>query len=138
MEQTVIPCPFCGGHNIGYSVKTMGIRAKKYHVAMYCKDCNCYGKRTIVSIDTDSEYTFREDIEKNATFKQLAIDAWNTRLPMENIIYKISAQINATAEIRKEALQKNQVDIYEGCGERLAEANLCRAIVEEENRQWQI
>lgn len=73
-----MPCPFCGSHRIGYSIKTMGRRANKYHVAMYCKDCNCYGKRTIV----DGKNEFRSGIEKIPEYKQLAIDAWNTRKPI--------------------------------------------------------
>lgn len=85
MEQTVMPCPFCNSHRIGYSIKTMGRRTNKYHVAMYCKDCNCYGKRTIV----DGKNKFRSGIEKIPEYKQLAIDAWNTRKPMERILERL-------------------------------------------------
>ena len=82
-----MPCPFCGSHNIEYSVKTMGRREKRFHVAMYCKDCNCYGKRTIVNV-TDEEY-FRSGVVRNPKYKQLAIDAWNTRKPMERILNRL-------------------------------------------------
>lgn len=129
MEQTVIPCPFCGSDNIGYSIKTMGRRANKYHVAMYCKDCNCYGKRTIV----DGKNEFRSGIEKIPEYKQLAIDAWNTRKSIERLVNKLTNEINTIADARTEALQRNQVSLYDACGERLVEAILCRAIVEEEN-----
>lgn len=128
MEQTVMPCPFCGSHRIGYSIKTMGRRANKYHVAMYCKDCNCYGKRTIV----DGKNEFRSGIEKIPEYKQLAIDAWNTRKPIENILKNITNEINTIANVRDEARQRNHLSIYNACGERLVEVNLCKAIVEEE------
>ena len=85
MEQTVIPCPFCGSHNIGYSVKTTGRWERKYHVAMYCKDCNCYGKRILITPTETSRY----DVERNIEYKQLAIDAWNTRKPMERILKRL-------------------------------------------------
>ena len=72
-------CPFCGGNNIDYSVKTGGIynKIRKYHIAMYCKECNCYGKRTLVKL-TEEECS-RYDVENNEKYKDLAIKAWNTR-----------------------------------------------------------
>lgn len=85
MEQTVVPCPFCGSHNIGYSVKTTGRWERKYHVAMYCKDCNCYGKRILITPTETSRY----DVERNIEYKQLAVDAWNTRKPIEWILVKL-------------------------------------------------
>ena len=85
-EIKLLPCPFCGSHNIDYSVKTMGLRAKKYHVAMYCKDCNCYGKRAIVDVECDGYYAFRFEVERNPKYKEIAINNWNTRKPMERII----------------------------------------------------
>ena len=80
----LLNCPFCGGENIGYSVKTTGRWERKYHVAMYCKDCNCYGKRVLV---TPTENT-RCAVERNEEYKKLAIKAWNTRKPMDNILEK--------------------------------------------------
>ena len=44
-------------------------------MAMYCKECNCYGARVLV---TPTE-TNRYDIEKNTEYKKLAIEAWNRR-----------------------------------------------------------
>ena len=85
----LLPCPFCSSNNIGYSIKTKGIRAKKYHVAMYCKDCNCYGKRTIIDVDTDGDYAFRTDVERNPEYKQIAIKSWNTREPMGDVASKV-------------------------------------------------
>ena len=89
MEQIVIPCPFCGSHNIGYSVKTTGRWERKYHVAMYCKDCNCYGKRILITPTETSRY----DVERNIEYKQLAIDAWNTREPMERILMRLGEKM---------------------------------------------
>ena len=81
-EIKLLPCPFCGGEHIDYSVKTCGRWERKYHVAMYCKDCNCYGARVLI---TPTEST-RYDVEKNQKYKQLAIEQWNTRKPMERIL----------------------------------------------------
>lgn len=81
------PCPFCNSDNIEYSIKTGGMynKIRKYHVAMYCIDCNCYGKRTLIKI-TEEEYENRScSVEKNEEYKKLAIQAWNTRKPIENI-----------------------------------------------------
>lgn len=81
------PCPFCNGDNIEYSIKTGGIynKIRKYHVAMYCTDCNCYGKRTLIKI-TEEDYENRTcSVEKNDVYKKIAIQAWNTRKPIDNI-----------------------------------------------------
>lgn len=69
-------CPFCGSNKIEYSIKTCGGYVRKYHVAMYCTECNCYGKRVLI---TPTE-TCRRDIANNETYRQLALDAWNTRV----------------------------------------------------------
>ena len=61
----VQPCPFCGGTDIQYSLKTLGARRAKYHAAMYCNSCHCYGPRTI----TDG----------NIGAKAEAIKQWNRR-----------------------------------------------------------
>ena len=74
-EVELKPCPFCGGNKIDYSIKTTGRWERKYHMAMYCKECNCYGARVLV---TPTE-TNRYDIEKNTEYKKLAIEAWNRR-----------------------------------------------------------
>ena len=84
------PCPFCGSNNIDYSIKTCGSYRKQYHIAMYCKECNCYGKRTLIK----PIETARWEIEKNESYKKLAIVAWNTRNPIENSIERIGNQIN--------------------------------------------
>ena len=78
-------CPFCGGEDIVYSVKTAGRWERKYHVAMYCKDCNCYGKRVLITPTENTRY----DVEHNEEYKKLAINSWNTRTPMANIVEKL-------------------------------------------------
>lgn len=75
-DTKVKPCPFCGSEKIDYSVKTCGRISGKYHVAMYCKECNCYGARVLIT----PKETNRCSIEKNHEYKQLAIDAWNRRV----------------------------------------------------------
>ena len=91
------PCPFCGSNNIDYSIKTCGSYRGQYHIAMYCKKCNCYGKRTLIK----PIETARWEIEKNESYKELAIIAWNTRNPIENTIERIGNQIcqNETNEM---------------------------------------
>ena len=74
-------CPFCGSNKIGYSIKTCGSYRGQYHVAMYCKDCNCYGKRTLIK----PTETARWEIEKNESYKELAIQAWNTRKSIDDL-----------------------------------------------------
>ena len=44
-------------------------------MSMYCKDCHCYGKRVLIK-PTEKRLS---DIAKNSKYKQLAIEAWNTR-----------------------------------------------------------
>lgn len=71
------PCPFCGGDNIGYSVKG----AKDYpfwYVAMYCKTCHCYGARTRATVQIDG-WIGRRAIEASADAKAQAIELWNRR-----------------------------------------------------------
>lgn len=85
-------CPFCNSSNIGYSIKTCGSYRGQYYVAMYCKDCNCYGKRTLIQ----PTETARWEIEKNESYKELAIQAWNTRNPIKNAIENIGNQIESS------------------------------------------
>lgn len=71
------PCPFCNSRNIEYSIKVASRTQAKanYHVCMYCKDCNCYGRRVLVTLDNH----VRRNIENNANIRKLAEDAWNNR-----------------------------------------------------------
>ena len=114
MEQIIKPCPFCGSHNISYSVKTTGRWERKYHVAMYCKDCNCYGKRILITPTETSRY----DVERNIEYKQLAIDAWNTRKPMERILERLEERRDAIypwdeLETKRHLLLQNEeLDIH--------------------------
>ena len=78
-------CPFCGGEDIRYSLKTMGRREGTYHVAMYCNKCNCYGARTIIKPLEETRW----QIENNEKYKEIAIKAWNTRKPMQNIVERL-------------------------------------------------
>lgn len=70
------PCPFCGGVDIRFTNKTTGGRGnQKRHVAMYCNQCNTYGKRTLVK--TDKPYLTSKERESFGI--SVAISAWNTR-----------------------------------------------------------
>lgn len=85
MTDKLKPCPFCGSEKIGYSIKTTRRWERKYHVAMYCKDCNCYGARVLITPTEE----YRSDVEKNEEYKKLAIEAWNTRKHIDGIIEKL-------------------------------------------------
>lgn len=126
MEQPVIPCPFCGSHNISYSVKTTGRWERKYHVAMYCKDCNCYGKRILITPTETSRY----DVERNIEYKQLAIDAWNTREPMERIIERLEEEERTLQDKYERNLKKEYDDPF--VSGRLCELECVIEIVEKE------
>lgn len=94
-EIKLLPCPFCGGEHIDYSVKTCGRWERKYHVAMYCKDCNCYGARVLI---TPTEST-RYDVEKNPKYKKLAIEQWNTRKAFERVVERLEDKRNYSGYI---------------------------------------
>ena len=96
-------CPFCNSNKIGYSIKTCGSYRGQYHVAMYCKDCNCYGKRTLIK----PTETARCEIENNDSYKELAIAAWNTR----KNIYEILDLINLKIKILEDELLMNPNNI---------------------------
>lgn len=76
------PCPFCGGEDIRFSVKTTTINfARAYHFAMYCSKCHCYGARALWKYDGKMR---RVDIDRNDSFKAQAIEAWNRRAGEED------------------------------------------------------
>lgn len=72
------PCPFCGSRKLGYSIKVSSRTRGEanYHVCMYCKNCNCYGKRVLVHVND----ICRKNIENNIEFRKLAEEAWNCRV----------------------------------------------------------
>ncbi len=102
-EIKLLHCPFCGGEHIDYSVKTCGRWERKYHVAMYCKDCNCYGARVLI---TPTEST-RYEVENNPKYKKLAIEQWNTRKPMNEIIGRLEANIESSDKYIREYADTN-------------------------------
>lgn len=78
MGNQLKPCPFCGSKKLGYSIKVASRTrdTANYHVCMYCKDCNCYGKRVLVHVGD----ICRRDVENNAELRKLAEEAWNNRV----------------------------------------------------------
>ena len=72
-------CPFCGGKDIRYSLKITGHFDVRYHAAMYCNKCHCYGARTLTKTVRCEDYKGRTEIENNAEVKAAAIEAWNRR-----------------------------------------------------------
>lgn len=109
MESKINVCPFCGSTKIDYSVKTTGRWERKYHVAMYCRDCNCYGKRVLI---TPAEEETRFEVERNPQYKQLAIDAWNTRKPMERIIERLEEEERTLQDKYERNLKKEYDDPF--------------------------
>jgi hypothetical protein len=72
------PCPYCGGSDIRYSIKTTTISFERaYHLTMYCWNCNCYGPRTLYKCGKQSEN--RVKLEMNTDFYTQAAEAWNRR-----------------------------------------------------------
>lgn len=65
VEPTILPCPFCGGHDIG--VKDSVLEEKAY---CYCR--NCHSQGPIVHISEDSGYTDEQVIA-------LTFIKWNER-----------------------------------------------------------
>lgn len=65
MKNKIKPCPFCGSDDIKYSNKHAGYY--KYHVAMFCNSCHCYGARQKIKGD---------QLEEG---KKIAISNWNNR-----------------------------------------------------------
>ena len=80
IEEVIKPCPFCGGEDIRYSLKTKGTRDAQYHATMYCNSCHCYGRRTLTEKIKRDDYSGRRAIAENQTIKQEAIKAWNRRV----------------------------------------------------------
>lgn len=62
-------CPFCSSDKLDISIKTSGRWERYYHVAVYCKNCHCYGPRVIIRVDNYRKVT---DDDKN-----IAIKLWN-------------------------------------------------------------
>ena len=73
------PCPFCGGTDIRYSLKVTGHFDVRYHAAMYCNDCHCYGARTLTKYVPHDYYKGRTAIEKDPEIREMAERAWNRR-----------------------------------------------------------
>ena len=73
-------CPFCGGVDIKFSQKTCSTRRDehKYYVAMYCRNCNCYGARAIVEISREDFDRFGYQCVEDK-FRDVAIRNWNRR-----------------------------------------------------------
>jgi hypothetical protein len=120
-------CPFCGSDKIDYSIKTTGRWERKYHVAMYCKDCNCYGKRVLITpVDNESRF----EVERNPKYKQLAINAWNTR--SEEIANTVLKGVNKRINWLSEEIGVSRYERRNNLKMMLSEMDCCRRMLEEE------
>lgn len=80
MSEKLKPCPFCGGEDIKYSLKTTRISYKrKYHASFYCNSCHVYGPRTISDEIGNDIYGCRSQAENDKTLKKTALEKWNDR-----------------------------------------------------------
>ena len=76
MKGELKPRPFCGSTNLDFSSKVFGKKRfeSSFHVCIYCKSCNCYGRRLIVNTNnTILTAEEKEEAEKKA------IKLWNER-----------------------------------------------------------
>jgi hypothetical protein len=81
-ELELKPCPFCGGNDIRFSIKTTIIYYERaYHFTMYCWDCNCYGPRVLHKCGR--HIYNRSELEKSIDFYTQAAEAWNRRVTNE-------------------------------------------------------
>ena len=77
MNKELKPCPYCGGEDIRYSLKTGTSDFKRiYHAAMYCFNCHCYGTRVLIKNPEANRY----DVERNEQYRKLAENKWNERI----------------------------------------------------------
>lgn len=90
-ENGLLPCPFCEGEDIRFSLKVAnrctGNDYVLWHGTMYCNDCNAYGKRVLCR---STEKYRPSDVEKG-NFENYAAVAWNTRI--------IPAAVRAVLEV---------------------------------------
>lgn len=79
----LLPCPFCGGEAIRFSMKVSNRHTGNdyvvWHSTMYCNDCNTYGKRIVCH----SMEKYRTSDTEAKQFKQEATTAWNTRTALQ-------------------------------------------------------
>lgn len=76
MLRKINNCPFCSSDKLDISIKTSGRWERYYHVAVYCKNCHCYGPRVIAHVDNYRKVT---DADKND-----AIKLWNREEENQN------------------------------------------------------
>lgn len=90
------PCPFCGGEahkRVGFPLDPDGLEMNMYVVG--CKTC-------------DIEFTWLWD-------EKIAIELWNTRKPMENVIEEITRRDTTDGTV-KVFSGKEVIDIIERGG----------------------
>ena len=86
-EIKLLPCPFCGGEVKMYSTKIDAIQE--------CHDFHCDSCNMTISYDY--------------TNKQEAIEAWNTRKPMERIVERLEEELKLADEIKEKCARENQL-----------------------------
>jgi hypothetical protein len=94
---------------------------------MYCKDCNCYGKRVLITpVDNESRF----EVERNPKYKQLAINAWNTR--SEEIANTVLKGVNKRINWLSEEIGVSRYERRNNLKMMLSEMDCCRRMLEEE------
>ncbi|WP_425441510.1 Lar family restriction alleviation protein [Sphingopyxis flava] len=76
------PCPFCGGEAEVYSVAgSYGYYASKTGVR--CTDEHCHVRPWVAFDDEEYDWNVRKHVAVNSLEK--AVQAWNTRIPLNKI-----------------------------------------------------
>ena len=91
-EIKLLPCPFCGGDNLGF-----------YHNHLFRDgyEVRCY----------DCHFGLQE-----SRTKQEAIEAWNTRKPMERIIERLEEELKLSDIEKERCIRENPLQFDEAKG----------------------
>ena len=104
-EIKLLPCPFCGGEAVIYHQSSKYTNRDGNFV--HCMECGCrtklfecYGNTTKTHEDT----------------KQEAIEAWNTRKPMEQIVERLEEELKLSDIEKERCIRENPLQFDEAKG----------------------
>lgn len=85
MNNELKPCPFCGGTKVKIDCKTIGSR-ETYSVR--CNKCHARGGTYGITI-RKSQMSYEAIVQCRDSAKQKALEEWNTRKPMDEIVEQL-------------------------------------------------